>query len=84
MITLTRNGHTKTIGRRSFELLKGNLDGWMVETGSEKPEKPTGTQAPEVKEPSREEMLAFLKLKGVKISHLIGDEKLKQRYELEL
>jgi hypothetical protein len=79
MITLTKNGTTKTIGQGTFDRLKGNLDGWIV-IG----EAPKSIQKAPPSGKSREQMMEALKEKGVPVHPNIGDEKLKQRYHAEI
>lgn len=94
MITITKNGRIKSISKRTYEILKGQLDGWEVvgtktneRAAYEKPREPVKQEPakePEAEQPTREEMMAYLAEKGSKPHPSIGDEKLKQRYELEI
>lgn len=96
MITLTKNGKYKTIGRKSFKTLKGNLDGWKVVEAQEplkerkiftkpKQEEPKQEVKQETSdEPTREQMIDYLTEKGHKPHPKLGDEKLRKRYELEI
>ena len=75
------------MSKRSYNLLKGSLDGYVV-VANEKVYAPTQKQkkpaAPSVKELTREEMVSFLKEKGINVHHKLGDAKLKERYEIEV
>ena len=75
------------MSKRSYNLLKGSLDGYVV-VANEKTYASTQEQkkpnTPPVKELTREEMVEFLKGKGINVHHNLGDAKLKERYEIEV
>lgn len=88
------------MSEKSYKTLAGNLDGWVLDRnakGLTYPRKPvdvktepvdvTVEQVKEIQtksEPTREEMVEYLKERGIKVHWNIGDEKLKQRYESEI
>lgn len=95
MITLVRisDGKIKTMSERSYQVLKGKVAGYKLKE-EVRPEKKIFQKKEEVKEvepeptkekePTREEMMEYLKGVGLKPHPNIGDDKLKKRYELEL
>jgi hypothetical protein len=87
MITLIRNGQIRTMNQGTFDMLKGNLDGWIVMTGTvdsiEKKTPLVQTEQPQA-DITREHMVEYLKEKGIKVHPMIGDDKLKHRYNAEL
>lgn len=78
-VILEKNGQKKTMSERSYQLLKGSLNGYrLVSKG-----KVYAEAAPE-KELTREQMIEALKNKGINVHHKLGDAKLKERYGLEI
>lgn len=75
------------MSRKSYSLLKGRLDGYVV-VANEKvyasTKKGEKTATPPAKELTRDEMVSFLKEKGINVHHNLGDAKLKERYEIEV
>lgn len=75
------------MSRKSYNLLKGRLDGYVV-VANEKvyasAKKEGKTATPQPKELTRDEMVDFLKEKGINVHHNLGDAKLKERYEIEV
>lgn len=88
MKKLTKDGKIRLVSDQTVKLLGENLDGWQV-VHEVKPVFKKKKALPEdepnaVNEPTREEMIEYLKDKGVKVHYKTGDEKLKARYYEEL
>jgi hypothetical protein len=88
MKKLTKNGRIKLVSDQTLKLIGGNLDGWTLvhDTRSAfSPRKePDPVEPNAVNEPNREEMIEYLKERGIKVHFKTGDEKLKARYYEEL
>jgi len=87
MITLKKHGRTKLISKKTYSLLGGNLDGWVVARKADTAPVPSSVEAQvntENKPLTRDEMIGYLREKGVKVHWNLSDDKLKQRYESEI
>lgn len=93
VILRDRHGNIKVMSKRSWDLIKSTNKRWEI-FEPEKTEKKvfnkpkveeveSKTEEQPKKEPTREEMIAYLKDKGINVHWNLGDEKLKQRYESE-
>jgi hypothetical protein len=79
MITIRIGSITKRMTERDYAQMKHQLKGWQLvnETPVQKKEP---TPAPEL---TREEMIDYLKTKGIKVHWNLSDEKIKERYDSE-
>lgn len=84
---IDKNGRIKLVPKGVIKNLKGDLAGWRINDKSvkrpydEPVKKETKKQEPV--ELTREQMVDYLKEKGVKVHWNLSDEKLKKRYEDE-
>jgi hypothetical protein len=81
MIKLKHGNVTRVMTERTYLALKHQLKGWVVVKDT-----PVATEKPIVKqEPSltKDEMVEYLKSKGVKVHWNLSDEKIKERYDSE-
>lgn len=84
MVQLEKNGKIKLISQKTLTVLGGNLDGWVVVGNTTASNVKKQEQKSEKQDLTRDEMVAYLKEKGVKIHHKLGDDKVKERYDLEI
>lgn len=85
MKVLIKNGFKKIVSDRTVELLSGNMDGWEVYRDLRTVFQNKKEDNVVYKDnPTRNEMIKYLKEKGIKIHPRTGDNKLKARYYDEI